>query len=125
MARGALHVAVGAAAGAAGMGAVAAWGSSPQSYLVSCRPEGTKTEVVCGIAANGRLWSLYSGWYLHADAEYPDWKVALGRDCSDRYREYRDYVDTAWEKIGKQVNSDVLASSDPRFYFDCYSRVQN
>lgn len=122
MARGALHVAAGVAAGVAGMGAVAAWGSSPQSYLVSCRPDGTKTEVVRGIAANGRLWSLYSGWYLPADTEYPDWKVALGTDCSDRYR---DYIDTAWKKIGKEVNSDVLASSDPFFYFDCYNRVQN
>ncbi|MER9596920.1 MULTISPECIES: hypothetical protein [unclassified Mesorhizobium] len=121
----ALHVAAGFAAGVAGMGAIAAWGSSPQAYWVSCGLEGVKTDVKCRVTKMGRLWNLDSGWYVSADAHYPDWKVALGADCSDRYREYRDYVDTTWEKIGNDESTAVLARSDPRFYFDCYNRAQN
>ncbi|MER8709617.1 hypothetical protein NKJ81_03235 [Mesorhizobium sp. M0018] len=123
--RSALHVAAGFAAGVAGMGAVAAWGSSAEAYWVSCRLEGVKTDVMCRVTTTGRLWDLDSGWYLYADTAYPDWNVALGADCSDRYREYRDYVDTTRGKIGNDESTAVLARSDPRFYFDCYNRVKS
>ncbi|MER9893584.1 hypothetical protein NKJ40_16145 [Mesorhizobium sp. M0119] len=121
----ALQIAAGFAAGIAGMGVVAAWGSSPRGYWASCRLEGVKTNVMCRVTTTGRLWNLDSGWYLNSDPAYPGWKVALGADCSDRYREYRDYVDTTWEKIGNDESTAVLARSDSRFYFDCYNRVQN
>lgn len=123
--RSALHVAAGVAGGVAGMGAIAAWGSSPQAYWVSCQPEGVKTDVMCRVTTKGRLWSLDSGWYLYADTAYPDWKVALGADCSDPYRKYRDYVDTTWGKIASDEKTARMARSDLRLYFDCYNRVQN
>jgi hypothetical protein len=123
--RSALHVAAGFATGVAGMGAIAAWGSSPQAYMVSCRPEGTKTNVICKVVEMGRLWSLDSGWYLDAESENPDWKLALGAACFDRYREYRDYADSFWKKLGDNESTARLAESDPRFSFECYNRGQS
>lgn len=121
----ALYVAAGLTAGVAGMGAVAAWGSSPQAYRVSCRPEGVKTAVACAVATEGRLWNLDSGVYVNAEANFPDWTKALGANCSDHYREYRDYVDATWAKAEGNESEAVSARADPRFYFDCYNRVQN
>ena len=118
-------VAAGFIAGVAGMGAVAAWGSSPQAYWTSCQLEGTKTTVKCRITEMGRLWNLQTGWYLGADTDYSGWKVALGAECADRYREYRDYVDTTWKEAGDDMKAFDLARSDARFYFDCYNRVQS
>ncbi|RVC82137.1 hypothetical protein EN745_07605 [Mesorhizobium sp. M4A.F.Ca.ET.022.05.2.1] len=121
----ALYAAAGLAAGVAGMGAVAAWGSSAQAYRVSCRPEGVKAAVACSVATEGKFWNLDSGVYINAEANFPNWKTALGGKCSDRYREYWDYVDATWEKVEGSEFEARLVRSDPRFYFDCYNRVES
>ncbi|TIU29049.1 MAG: hypothetical protein E5W27_04365 [Mesorhizobium sp.] len=109
----------------ANTGTLADWGSSLEGYLVSCRPDGVKTDVVCSVVERGTRQSLHYGWYLYAENEYPAWNTALGADCSDRYRDYRNYVDATGKRIGAEPNYPDLAQADPRFYFDCYNRVQN
>jgi hypothetical protein len=109
----------GVAAAAVVTAGVAAWGSAPEDYRVSCRPDDlSKTTTVCSIVESGRFWSLQYGEYLHAESEYPRWQQALGEECAARYRNYSLAVERAWQEA---PHSETFIAKAPHFY--CYNEV--
>jgi hypothetical protein len=78
----------GIAVGCAATVAVFLWGARPVTTTIICLPEGVKSDAMCEIVQDGRMWSLSSGYYLHVEHAYPKFEEAIGPDCARRHREY-------------------------------------
>jgi hypothetical protein len=111
----------GAVAAAVVTAGVAAWGSTPQHYRISCRPNvelAIKAFAVCSVSQSTRFWRFDSGEYLHADVQYPGWQEALGEKCAAKYQEYKLVV----ERVQRE-EPDYWEAAAKTPYFNCYNMM--